>query len=64
MTVPTQKHLLQLSTFFIVVLALLLGYYANNYQVLSQAYEKKDRDYKRLERYIGTDKALEILKKE
>lgn len=61
---PTQKMLLQISVVFIVVLALLLGYYANSNHVLTLSYEKKDKDFKRLQRYIGTDKSLEILKKE
>lgn len=60
----TSKLLLQIAVFFVVVLALLLGYYANSYQLLNQKYEKRDREFKRLQRYIGTDKSLEILQKE
>ncbi len=61
---PTQKQLLQIAVFTIVVLALLLGYYATTYQSLIQRYDRKEKDFKRLQRYIGTDKSLEILKKE
>ncbi len=61
---PSHKRLFQVAVFSIVVLSLSLGYYATSYQAMVQKFDKKDHDFKRLQRYIGTDKSLEILKKE
>jgi hypothetical protein len=60
----SSKNVLRISLVLIVVLALMAGYYEAYLSALLQKNDRTERDFRRLQRYIGTDKSLEILRKE
>ena len=61
---PSSKTFLRAAVVLIVILAISAGYFEVSLEAANMKYEKRDRDFKRLQRYIGTDKSLELLKKE